>query len=217
MQVCNYCGRNLKQHYEICPGCGSNSFTEKRDLGDSYVIETPPTGGYKLDTESLKGQAKLAKFFKYFGIAFLVFEAFSMIPFVAVPFFTSGIDTMFSVTWIGFLLAFIPCFSIVPIIFILISSNMIKKNKQDVARLEELAKTGILIKNIPYQTVPSNYAVNGQQIMAIQLKYETPDGKILNLRSNPKFDNKVFDTDGKADLLIDPKDHTNYYIDIEIY
>ncbi len=219
MQVCNYCGRNLKQHYEICPGCGSNSFMEKIDPGDYYIIETPPTGGYKLDIESLKGQAKFAKLFKYIGIAFLVFEAFFMIPFFGVPFLSSKMgmnDSAFNIAWTGSLLIFIPCFSIVPIIFIIIGSNIQKRSKKDIERIETLAKTGTLIKNIPYQTVSSGYTVNDRQIMALQIAYKTPDGKVLNLKSNPKFDNKVFDPDGKADLLIDPKDYTNYYIDIEI-
>ena len=47
MLVCNYCKRNFKEKYKNCPGCGSDSFKQVEDKLD-YVIETPPTGGYKL-------------------------------------------------------------------------------------------------------------------------------------------------------------------------
>ena len=216
MQVCNYCGRNLKQHYEICPGCGSNSFTEKRDMGESYVIETPPKGGYKLNMESLKGQQKFLGIFKYFGIGFLVISAIMIFPFFIVPFMT-GVDNAFGISWLLFLIGFITMFAAVPIIMIVIFGNMSKKCKKDMERLNRLAQTGILIKNIPYKVVGSGYQINSNNIQAIQVVYETPEGKKLTLRSNPKFDGRVYDTDGLADLLIDPNDHSNYYIDIEIY
>ena len=47
MLVCNYCKRNFKEKYKNCPGCGSDSFKQVEDKLD-YVIETPPTRGYKL-------------------------------------------------------------------------------------------------------------------------------------------------------------------------
>ena len=50
MYKCNYCGRYLKNQYDVCPGCGSSSFETKSFMGEK-VIKTPPNGGYIIQTK----------------------------------------------------------------------------------------------------------------------------------------------------------------------
>ena len=37
MYKCTYCGRYLKEHYEVCPGCGSNKIEKTEELGEKII------------------------------------------------------------------------------------------------------------------------------------------------------------------------------------
>ena len=39
----------------------------------------------------------------------------------------------------------------------------------------------------------------------------------MALISNPKYNNNIFNPSGTADLLLDPNDANNYFIDLEIF
>ena len=92
-----------------------------------------------------------------------------------------------------------------------------KKAKNNIERVNKLAKTGVLIKNIPYDLKPTGTIINGEKIYYIQVLYESKSGKKIPLNSEPKYNTIMGDKDGTADLLIDPNDISNYYIDFEIY
>ena len=70
---------------------------------------------------------------------------------------------------------------------------------------------------MPYQLVSSGTVINGKPIYCMQVEYENASGEKIPLQSEAKYNNKLSDKDGTADLLIDPDDYSNYYIDVEIY
>ena len=47
MVVCNYCSRDLKKEYNICPGSGSSKFERINDFG-KVIIKTTPEGAERL-------------------------------------------------------------------------------------------------------------------------------------------------------------------------
>lgn len=51
----------------------------------------------------------------------------------------------------------------------------------------------------------------------MQVEYENASGQIIPLKSEAKYNNVLSDKDGTVDLLIDPNDYSNFFIDIEIY
>lgn len=77
------------------------------------------------------------------------------------------------------------------------------------AKNKKLRKNGQLIKGIPCMIIPSNITVNNRQGYIIELEYQG-----LKYRSETKFDIDTRRTE--ADLLIDPLDVKNYFIDFDI-
>ena len=84
-------------------------------------------------------------------------------------------------------------------------------------KLKKLSTTGVLIKNLDYKVVSSGTVINGQDIKCIEVIYKPKEDVEIPLRSEAKFDGKLSRKDGTVDLLIDPNDHSNYYIATEIY
>jgi len=66
MLVCNYCGRNLKNDYNTCPGCGSTFFQRISDFGEK-VIKKPPEGGYIINVDNYEKSKKFANIFMWIG------------------------------------------------------------------------------------------------------------------------------------------------------
>lgn len=108
-------------------------------------------------------------------------------------------------------------FMLLPLIFIIMGLINIVKLIKKIKRLKKLANEGVLIKNLPYTMESSNISLNGRALKQIVIEYNTPKGETLHLKSDARFDHKEIDTDGAVDLLIDPNDYTNYYIDFNIY
>lgn len=107
-------------------------------------------------------------------------------------------------------------FLILPLTFIALGIVMIIKTNKKIKLVKELNNSGKLIKNIPYTLIPSGMVVNGRTINKIAINYQLSSGTIITLYSDPRYDNKEYDNDGKVDLLIDPNNIENYYIDFEI-
>lgn len=93
---------------------------------------------------------------------------------------------------------------------------MIVKAVKQTKKAKYLAKNGKLIKGIPYKMEPTGTVINGRQVLRIVIDYNAPNGEILHLKGYPRYDYKSEDTDGLVDLLIDPNDYNNYFIDFEI-
>ena len=205
MHICNYCGRVLKHDYEKCPGCGGSSFKNKAYLGEE-IIKTPPKDGYKINLENYKKEIKNLKTVILILVVILSIDFLLSLPFAFVAFF----GDMGSIAFLGG--AGVTFF--VFLIIIIFQINGIKKLKEKMKAAEKLAKYGVLVKNIPYQVYK-----NGQSVSeCLKLIYKNSAGVEKPLFSEPKHDLKEkMKNDDTADLLIDPEDYSNYFIDFEIY
>ena len=91
-----------------------------------------------------------------------------------------------------------------------------KKANSDLERVKYLSEKGMLIKNIPYEIVPSNVYINGNPVCCLKIIYKSATGTEIPLISDQKFNGIYPDKDGTCDLLIDSNDYSNYFIDFEI-
>ena len=119
-------------------------------------------------------------------------------------------DYASSVSW--FLLIGVALGALVLVIGIV----MLKNNLNVVKKAKYLSKHGKLIKGIPYRMVDTNTIINNRRVQRIEINYTLPSGSTIILVGNPRYDFKTFDDDGLVDLLIDPNDPNNYFIDFEI-
>ena len=83
--------------------------------------------------------------------------------------------------------------------------------------LRKLANNGVLIKDMPY-TVVDEYDVLGikKEYHIIQVKLVNLKGVEKTYTSDQRFNTKKYMLDGTMDLLLDPEDDENYYIDFNI-
>ena len=210
MFICNNCGRTLKNEYEECPGCGGSSFKTKADLGE-IIIKEPPEGGYNL-TQGINN--KSGKSLLTVGICLLItcfpilFGLFNMTIYENdVPQKVLFIPDLYIFTII-----FNPFFwgMLIGVIVLITGIIVRKKNKREEKRLKELAKKGLLIKALPYKVI--------DYYKCVEVKYKNSAGVEIPLYSEKKYDiaekSKIYKT---VDLLIDPEDFANYYIDYEIF
>ena len=205
MQVCNYCGRHLRQHYANCPGCSSCSFTFKPDSGEAYVLNTPPKDGYKLNEDSFKHAEQKGQNIRTAGICILT------IVFMLIVFAICGLAKLQP------LLIIIAVVGIIcGIILTIIGNTKYQEALKNTERMRKLKTVGILIKNLPCTKTRTIQGIDRYSYDIIHVVYVTSDGKELHLSSSPRSSFNVFE-DGLADLLIDPNDYSNYYIDTEIY
>lgn len=93
--------------------------------------------------------------------------------------------------------------------------SMKQKVSKEVKKAKYLSQNGKLIKGIPYRMEDTGTVVNGRTIQRIVIDYILPTGSTITLRGNPRYD-KFTNQNGLADLLIDPNDNDNYYIDFDI-
>lgn len=215
MYKCNYCGRHLKKKYDKCPACGSNSFKKINNIGQ-YVIENPPKDGYKINIENYKMQKKPGKFILAIGIFILLY----VIGFVSVFVFfgTSDKIDIFNIVFILFGLVFlIAGFKTFYDIY-KESKKITNPVNRNIKKTKELSKNGILIKNLNYKIKPVDKRIKGPlTVYKIQVLYEVEKGKTKCFESEPKYLTALGRDDGTVDLLLDPNDYNNYFIDFEIY
>ena len=215
MLVCCYCGRNFKNEYDVCPGCGSHTF-KKVVSSNNIVIKSPPVNGYNIEIDSYEKSKKLTNIFKWVGLIIVI-----IMPIFDLPFIISGIslldeDYSFGIQFILVPLVISLIFIIIGIGFIVVAFKVKKNTNREIERVKKLAQTGILIKNLSYELVPSGTIINGVPVYCIKVLYDN-NGTEVPFVSNPKYSGKLGDIDGTADLLVDPNDFSNYYIDFEIY
>lgn len=107
-------------------------------------------------------------------------------------------------------------FLVLPIAFITLGIINIKKVNKRIKTINELNKTGKLVKNLPYRLEDSNFKVNNVTIQKPVIDYTLPNGVTVTLHGDTRFDRKVFDADGMVDLVIDENHPENYFLDFEI-
>ena len=194
MQVCNYCKRVLKEEYETCPGCGASDFSNKAYLGE-MVIKKVPEGGYKLKLINYKNSL-------WIGNAAIIVSL--LVWFMLQTYF--------------FPLVLPPLLA--GLMFLVPSIVFRNKASKNIKRLKELSNKGILVKAMPYNVVKINQHLisSKKEKKCIEVIYDNSAGVGIPLYSEVKYD---IDNESKkyktVDLLIDPEDYSNFYIDYEIY
>ncbi len=88
----------------------------------------------------------------------------------------------------------------------------IKSTRKAIKNAKYLATNGKLIKGIPYVLEDIPDATN---LRRIAIDYKKDNGSIVRLMWKI-YNHKTSDSDGLVDLLIDPNDPNNYYIDFDI-
>ena len=114
--------------------------------------------------------------------------------------------------YVGIIIIFILIFGTILIYFV---KQILKFNKR-IKSLEKLNMTGRLIKGIPYRLIDTKNVVNGRKIYAPVITLKNSAGQTIELTGDPRFDGITSDKDNLVDLVIDPNDSKNYYIDFEI-
>lgn len=107
-------------------------------------------------------------------------------------------------------------FLLIPLIFVVIGAVFIKSYLKKSKSLKTLASNGILVKGIPYQIIDSNVTVNNRVLKCFSITFTFPNGTTKNIVSEPANDHILYDHDGKCDLLYDPNNYENYFLDLEI-
>lgn len=107
-------------------------------------------------------------------------------------------------------------FLIIPLTFITVAVVNIKKINKRIKKIENLNKTGKLIKNLPYRLEDTGMVLNNVPIQRPVIEYTISIGNTITLYGDPRHDKKYYDKDGMVDLLIDENNPENYYIDFEI-
>lgn len=110
----------------------------------------------------------------------------------------------------------IAIFLIIPVVFLIVGIVQIKKSISKSKIAKELAKSGVLVKNLPYNLVNSNISVNNVPLKCIYTTYKFPDGILREIKSEALKGHILSDADGMCDLLYDPNNYDNYFIDFEI-
>ena len=201
MYICNYCNRVLKQEYEKCPGCGSSSFKTKAFLGET-IIKEPPKGGYKINIENYKKSKKYVSILIIIGIVLIVIPILFALPFLLLG--------------IGEILLFAPVELIIGLVLIGVGINNKRKIQKSITKANKLAKHGMLVKGIPYKEVDTGTFVGDKHFKCIEVKFKNSAGVEIPLYSETKYDADIKNPE-TVDLLIDPNDYSNYFIDYEIY
>ena len=104
------------------------------------------------------------------------------------------------------------------IVAIWIANSYLKQAKNDLKRIKKLSTKGILVKSLDYDIVDTGSYVGDRHYKCIKVVYKNSNGVEIPLFSETKYDllsnKKEYET---VDLLIDPDDYSNYFIDYEIY
>ena len=217
MYICEYCGRYLKKKYEKCPACGSKTFKKVQNIGE-VVIKTPPKDGYKVNLTNLKHERKGHRPGTIIGLWVILFGIVFCTGFVltGISIVKDGLVTGY--IFIGFaIFAFIAILK-VALEFFGVAGKIIKGSNKNINKVKQLAKNGILIKNLKYKVVPVKGAIQGDKTTyKVQVIYEIEKGKTKCFESEPKYLTALGRDDGTVDLLVDPNDYSNYFVDFEIY
>ena len=213
MYQCKYCGRYLKSEYDNCPGCGSTHFQKVNNNG-VMKITTVPQGGYKINYNNMKKDNLSGIVFIIAGIIFFPLGALSTFTYF-------GFDILINTTEESFdginSLFYGLILTIIGMGLLYFGIKAIIEHKEKMKKLKQLIQIGVLIKNLPYDVKPTGIIINGRSIYCIEVMYELDNGTKIPLTSEGKYDGRLSRGDGTVDLLIDPTDHTNYFIDFEIY
>ena len=90
-----------------------------------------------------------------------------------------------------------------PMLFIIIGIFNLNKTNKRIKIINELNKTGKLIKGLPYKLEHTNIKRNNMVISVPAVDYQLPDGTIVHLTALTCYHYSNKDKDGLADLIIE--------------
>ena len=204
MYQCIYCGNRTDDNNSPCSSCGSKDF-KKYEPEKPTVIKKAPKDGYNLrinDEEydryrNEKDKKLVKKIITISSIISLILCYYTykrtnnyMIPIVIICIYL----LMFAIIWFEILK---------------------RKKERENNKYKYLAHNGVLVKNLPYKVISRDLPNHSYKICFLKVTYEDENGEVLTFESHPFF-NDDFQSD-KVDLLYDPNDHSNYFIDFHIY
>jgi len=162
---------------------------------------------YKIDRSNLKKERNFKIMFAAVGVLFFLIVAVIKVLDIMGQFSGKTSDDPF--VWLLFLLVVCgPC--------IWIGIDGVKKYKEKMVKYDYLEQHGKLVRGLKYSLQRSGAVVNGRPIMKIVVDYELDSGSIVQLSGDGIYDHRIGDSDGLVDLLIDPYEPTNYYLDFHI-
>ena len=222
MYRCEYCNRYLKNKYDKCPGCGSNKLKRMQNYNEERIMKVPK-GGYIVNLKNYEHYRNKHRIYIFLGVLGVIvlfyFGSLFLRPFF-IDFDLISVDTLLLIPFAIFILFFIR--GILKETNVLGFINKEKKTEsnieRDINRIKHLSEHGMLIKNLKYTIRPATRYIDGAKtIYKIVVTYEIEDGKTMDFESEPKLLTALGRDDGTVDLLIDPDDYSNYFIDFEIY
>ncbi len=205
MYQCIYCGNRTDDNNSPCTGCGSKDF-KKYEPEKPTVITRPPQGGYTLKINNgeynryreEQDKKKLKKVFIGMVIMFIIFVFYI---------YKNTYSPMFPILLV--------MFGVILFTTILLAPKIIKRfYERRNYKHDHLARNGILVKNLPYKVITRDFPNHNYKFCTLEVKYEI-NGEMQTFMSHPFFDDN-FPKD-KVDLLYDPDDLSNNYIDFNIY
>ena len=103
-------------------------------------------------------------------------------------------------------------FSFLGLIIMLIGIAGLHTVKKQIDAINRLNESGILLKNIPYKLVTLD---NGSNIILIN-EFKLPNGDLIKIGDNENIDGIIRDVGDHVDVVIDPNDYSNYYVNYEV-
>ena len=154
---------------------------------------------YKVDRKNLKKERNVNLLLGAVGLIFLM-----------IGFFMFG-DKDSSVSFSGLIIFVLFCG-----LLIWLGIDGVKKYNEKMTKLDYLEQYGRVERGLEYRMEPTGTIVNGKPIFRLVVDYELDSGAIITLHSEGRYDHKLVDADGLVDVLIDPNNPNNYYIDFHI-
>lgn len=107
-------------------------------------------------------------------------------------------------------------FMILPFSFIIVGLKNMSKEIKRLKQVEELNRKAVLYKNVPYVLERTNMKVNNVRLRKPVINFQLPGGISIRLEGDPRHDTAQIPREGLIDVLIDPNDTSNHYIDFNI-
>lgn len=103
-----------------------------------------------------------------------------------------------------------------PLILAIVSVNNMIKLINRIRMAKWLNENGKLIKDLPYKLERTGIKIYGKRMRKPVINYSLPDGKVLELEGDLRYDNKLSGDDEFVDLVIDENNPNNFFIDYDI-
>ena len=158
---------------------------------------------FKLDYSRNKRMIETGFFFLVPGVIITLVMLFISLKMPRVP-----AGRIFGIFDFGDIIGFFMGFMFT-LVGLFLSVGPIKESKE----MKYLAKNGKLIKGLPYQLESTNTTVNGHRLMKIIASYTDSNGLTKEYKSRARA---IYASYNYVDLLIDPNNPENFYIDFDI-